>query len=109
MISKGIVVMATFMLLSACGGGGGGGGGNSTSSASKKLTANAGADLIVNTSARVDLDPQALVANVSSAKLSAQGLELLGSSDNKESIVALTWTKLEGPDFAISSSGINDG
>jgi hypothetical protein len=105
MISKGIVVMATFVLLSACGGGGG----NSTSSASKKLTANAGADLIVNTSARVDLDPQALVANVSSAKLSAQGLELLGSSDNKESIVALTWTKLEGPDFAISSSGFNDG
>lgn len=107
MISRGVLVASALLLLSACGGGGGGGG--TPPLTTNKPVANAGADLIVNSSDRIDLDPKVLVSNVTTANLSTQGLELKGSSENKEAIVGLVWSKIEGPDFAIASSGFNDG
>lgn len=110
-IIKPLGIMFSIILLSACGGGGGGsgGGGNPSTTVVKSPVANAGADMVVNMFERVNLDPKVVVTNGTSAKLSAQGLELTGSSDNKEAIVKLVWSKIEGPDLAISSSGFNDG
>lgn len=106
MILNGVLIFISLILCVSCGGGGGGG---TSSEGGTKLTANAGADLIVDMFTRVDLNPKVLIPNVSSGKLNAQGFELIGSSENKEAIVALTWTKIEGPDLVISSSGFNDG
>lgn len=103
------VITCTVVLVACGGGGGGGGGGNPPPATTNKPTVNAGADITVDMGQRVDLDPKALVANNISASLSAQGLEIKGSSENKEHIVQLVWAKIEGPDIQISSSGFNDG
>lgn len=97
-------------VLSACGGGGGGKGAtNPPPNVNAKPFVNAGADLVVNMGDRVDLDPKVLVPNGTSATLNSSGLELKGSSDNNQAIVSLVWSKIEGPDIAIRSSGFNDG
>jgi hypothetical protein len=105
-----VLMVCMIGVLSACGGGGGGsssgGGGGSTP---PKLTANAGADITVNMGSRVDLDPKVLVANVTSATLNADGLDMVGSSAVDEQVVKLVWKKIEGPAITLSSSGFNDG
>ncbi|HSC68280.1 MAG TPA: hypothetical protein VLC79_11340 [Cellvibrio sp.] len=112
MISRMLAIWLCVSVLSACGGGGGGSDGDKGDPPAQminKPTANAGDDLVVNMYGRVDLDPKVLVANGTSASLNAKGLEISGSSDNKEAIVKLVWTKIEGPDIALMSSGFNDG
>ncbi len=100
------------LILFACGGGGGGGGGavsvSSSTPSTTKLTANAGADISVNTLAPVELDPNVLVANPLSSKLSSTGLEMTGNSTTPSSIVELTWKQTEGPTLSLSTSGLND-
>lgn len=112
-LGKAVGLALCIVALAACGGGGGSGkskdAGTPPPNTATKLTANAGVDRTVNTGDRVDLDPKVLVANGTSATLNASGLELKGSSDNKEAIVSLVWTKIEGPDIALRSSGFNDG
>ncbi len=73
------------------------------------FTADAGADMTVNMLSRVELNPKVLVANVTSATLSAEGLEMIGSSQNQNDVVSLSWRKIEGPVVKLQSSGLNDG
>ncbi len=107
------LILGFSLMLFACGGGGGGGGGggvsvNSSTPSTTKLTANAGADISVNTLAAVELDPKVLVANPLSSKLNSTGLEMTGSSTIPSSIVELTWKQTEGPALSFSTSGFND-
>lgn len=104
-----VLMISMLGLLCACGGGGGGSSGGDGGTTPPKLTANAGADITVNMGTRVDLDPKVLVAGATSYTLTADGMEMSGSSAIDEQIVKLVWKKLEGPAFGISSSSFNDG
>ncbi len=97
-------------LMFACGGGGGGktGGSNPPPNVDTKPMVNAGADRVVNMTSQVELDPGVRVANPISSSLNAQSLEIQGSSDNRNAIVRLVWTKIEGPDVSIQWNGLND-
>lgn len=101
--------LLSIVLVSACGGGGGDSSERPAAETTAKPTVNAGVDLVVSSGARVDLNPNVLVANVTSASLTGLGLELKGSSAVNSQIVGLTWVKTEGPTIAISSSNFNDG
>lgn len=106
-LNKGLILSFSLILF-ACGGGGGGVSVSSSTPSTTKLTANAGADISVNTLVSVELDPKVLVANPLTSKLSSTGLEMTGSSTIPSSIVELTWKQTEGPALSLSTSGFND-
>jgi hypothetical protein len=110
-ISKGILMSVSIMLLSACGGGGGGGTPPATSSSSvgTQLTANAGPDRTVNAGDRVDLDPGVTLVGANGFSLGNAGLEVTGASTVSSDIVKIQWTKVEGAGVALSASDTTSG
>lgn len=65
------------------------------------MAANAGADFTVNVGTKINLDPHASVVGAANLKTGQGNVEVTGASANPTDIVAIAWTRVEGPVVSI--------